>query len=511
MFFIIFSSFLLPISIFGDNLTTTEIPSTTYAIPITYIPPPNSKICFDEIVGCFTNRPPYDNVRNLPIPPSKLNFNATLTRTHSNREDVITYPDFDDTIKKIPFDETIPLKIIVHGFSSTSVAEWVTMMENQFHKNAQSGKYYILKVDWTFGAMAPDYMAAVANSRLVGKILGLVFRSLQRHHYLISTNIHCIGHSLGAHVCGYASYEIHRKVGRITGLDPAGPNFQGEPPLIRLDPDDAYYVDVIHSNAGRLVSLGTLGYDGDLGDSDFYPNGGHHQPNCDDASLTMFFSIFKNDTEIDELSIGCSHALSHDYFIESINGCQLTAFPCDSWESYLNGRCSDCNKAPCGVMGYYSDQTSTRGSHYLQTNIDYTICGKEYLATVHLDKSTESDLNGHILMSLANMERKHMKAASRNSTDKLFYSFIPGDNIHTMLIVDNDHQPTIFVDIELFIKQGFMCNVFGLLCTSGEINIDYVEIKSIEDENKKYYFCEERTLYVGNKTTIELNHNNCHL
>lgn len=45
-------------------------------------------------------------------------------------------------------------------------------------------------------------------------------------------------------------------------------------PEDRLDKDDAYYVDVIHTNGdknGILKSLGNI---------DFFPNGGKSQPNC---------------------------------------------------------------------------------------------------------------------------------------------------------------------------------------------------------------------------------------
>lgn len=46
-----------------------------------------------------------------------------------------------------------------------------------------------------------------------------------------------IGHSLGAHACGFAGKKY--KFARITGLDPAGPGFKGQPKEKRLDIDDA--------------------------------------------------------------------------------------------------------------------------------------------------------------------------------------------------------------------------------------------------------------------------------
>ena len=42
----------------------------------------------------------------------------------------------------------------------------------------------------------------------------------------------------------------------LTGLDPAGPLFDGKSPEVRLDKTDADYVDVIHSNGDRSIKGG---------------------------------------------------------------------------------------------------------------------------------------------------------------------------------------------------------------------------------------------------------------
>ena len=39
----------------------------------------------------------------------------------------------------------------------------------------------------------------------------------------------------------------------FSGLDPAGPLFEGYDPKVRLDQGDAEYVDVIHSNGESLI------------------------------------------------------------------------------------------------------------------------------------------------------------------------------------------------------------------------------------------------------------------
>jgi len=59
-------------------------------------------------------------------------------------------------------------------------------------------------------------------------------------------------------------------------LDPAGPGFEPIPLITNhLEPSDALFVDVIHTNPG------ILGYVQPTGTVDFYPNGiNPNQPGC---------------------------------------------------------------------------------------------------------------------------------------------------------------------------------------------------------------------------------------
>lgn len=63
------------------------------------------------------------------------------------------------------------------------------------------------------------------------------------------------------------------------GMDPAGPLFDGHDPATCMGPEDADFVDVIHTNMKARFTA-ALGYKAPLGHVDFYPNGGGRQPGC---------------------------------------------------------------------------------------------------------------------------------------------------------------------------------------------------------------------------------------
>lgn len=62
-------------------------------------------------------------------------------------------------------------------------------------------------------------------------------------------------------------------VGRITGLDPAGPLYENAASSRRLDYTDADFVDIIHTDGG------ISGIRRSIGHADYFPNGGTFRQN----------------------------------------------------------------------------------------------------------------------------------------------------------------------------------------------------------------------------------------
>ena len=73
----------------------------------------------------------------------------------------------------------------------------------------------VIVVDWQKGAALP-YGQATANTRVVGAQIAQLVHQLMNITGATPDSFHIIGHSLGAHVAGYAGERI-RNLGRISG------------------------------------------------------------------------------------------------------------------------------------------------------------------------------------------------------------------------------------------------------------------------------------------------------
>ena len=93
-------------------------------------------------------------------------------------------------------------------------------------------------------------------------------------------------------------------------MDPADPYFQGTDIKVRLDPSDADFVDVIHTDDSSILSLG-LGAAQAMGHVDFYPNGGYNQPGCPQDLLHKITStVWNTVSQLDLLGMFISLFLS---------------------------------------------------------------------------------------------------------------------------------------------------------------------------------------------------------
>ncbi|XP_071118677.1 pancreatic triacylglycerol lipase-like [Haliotis cracherodii] len=366
--------------------TTTSTPTTT----TTPDPRTNTTVCYPH-VGCFDNIPPFNIAElALPVAPEVIGTGFWLyTRASSGNgdHDNLNFTDHN-SITGSKFEHTKLTKIIIHGYKRGGNSSWVQNCKDAF---LRQGDINVIIVDWRRGAVAGDYNQAVANTRLVGIQLRFIVDMLIEAG-LKTKDVHLIGHNLGAHIAGYTGWLMRGNIARISGLDPAGPNYDHATHVLKLDKTDAMFVDVSHTNDGFL------GQELASGDVDFYVNGGKAQPGCPTTAPAALGPLL---TDKDgNNTLGCSSGRATDYYIESIHtSCPFTAYPCTDYSSFKNGHCLTCGSRGCTQYGYYADQFSGRGSMFLDTGGTCPFCGFHYgVELTAADDVTETQ--GQLMLNL---------------------------------------------------------------------------------------------------------------
>ncbi|XP_024245241.1 phospholipase A1 member A isoform X4 [Oncorhynchus tshawytscha] len=220
------------------------------------------------------------------------------------------------------FNSSLPTKIIVHGYRALgSKPSWVKQLAQALLR-AQDAN--VVVVDWVYGASFA-YNLVVENYKEVAVQISVLINQLQNHGCKLES-FHFIGVSLGAHVSGFVGTLFKGEIGRITGLDPAGPMFKGADTFDRLDPSDALFVEAIHTDSDYFgISI-------PVGHADFFLNGGMDQAGC---ARSRFESMYGY--------VICDHMRALHVYISALNGtCPMTGIPCSSYEEFLKGRCLGC-------------------------------------------------------------------------------------------------------------------------------------------------------------------------
>ncbi|OWK53454.1 Pancreatic triacylglycerol lipase [Lonchura striata] len=368
------------------------------------------EVCYPRL-GCFTDDPPWSGVpgrllTGLPDPPEEMNITFSLyTRETGNNSQLLLEVENINCI-------AVDWKEGAKGTYASAVNNIrVLGAEVAYFITALQGYLEQLKFRVLPGTgLDPGqelFILKCSKEKFRAHVKACVLISYHHHHHFNDQKmfgyspyeIHLIGHSLGAHAAGEAGRRI-RGVRRITGLDPAGPYFEGTPPMVRLDPTDANFVDVIHSNAAHFPVAG-FGMYNTTGHLDFYPNGGTVMPGCTDLISEMKQSDFEAIIADATLFGGCHHSRSHEFYFSSIlypSG--YLAYPCDSYEDFKKGFCFPCPQEGCPMMGHYADRFPEKlnrvdQKYFLNTAADEPFATWRQKVFIKLSgiKKTRGDIN----------------------------------------------------------------------------------------------------------------------
>ncbi|CAF1034932.1 unnamed protein product [Rotaria sordida] len=327
-----------------------------------------SNVCYGEY-GCFTTSKPFGGTLQRPFALLPDRNAAIETKyylytraTRRNRTEISRYTTLG------AWSPSKPTKVCIHGFVDSMNTPWWIDLKNAI---LDAEDVNVILVDWSKKNGFP-YEQGAANTQIVGAEIALFVNYLIAQHGSKATDFHIIGHSLGGQTAGYAGARIPG-LGRITGLDPAGPYFENTDPAVRLDPTDALFVDVIHTDGAPNLLLG-LGSLQRMGHVDFFPNGGLDQPSCSRTPgkiLNLILQLGTMNIEGFLVTSLCSHLAAVYFFTDSIrNQCPYLGYSCPNFDDFNSGKCSlecDDKTHQCNRMGYWTSPNGGKGGLYLKT------------------------------------------------------------------------------------------------------------------------------------------------
>lgn len=115
---------------------------------------------------------------------------------------------------KSGFSKSVNTKIIIHGWQSKRTSDIFDELPKAY---LETGNSNVIFVNWMRGSSVFYYpTAAQCRIRIVGEYTAKYLKELLHDHQIESTSVYCVGHSLGAHICGFVGkylkpeYELGR-------------------------------------------------------------------------------------------------------------------------------------------------------------------------------------------------------------------------------------------------------------------------------------------------------------
>ncbi|XP_075229116.1 phospholipase A1 member A-like isoform X2 [Lycorma delicatula] len=265
-------------------------------------------------------------------------------------DDRVLLSECEHLVEKINFNIGARTVLLLPGYRTIPDNTSIQVLVKAYLKRCD---HYVIVLNWI--NMTGKLPKPFFNAQTIARELGKCFSSLEKKGYNIADNLHIVGFSFGGPMAGIMGHHMVKKPHRITGLDPTHIYFSWFfNNKLKLDPSDAQFVDIIHTD---MYYYG-VGYPS--GHVDFLVNSGHHpQPGCENRRFSL-----------------CNHLTSVFVYAESITqnpaNPTLLARKCDSWKAFINGMSDRTNETI--IMGPDLDASISRhsGVYCLHTNSSFT-------------------------------------------------------------------------------------------------------------------------------------------
>lgn len=329
--------------------------------------------------------------------PTLFVFNKRDQKEHAFR----IYADDDISkamIEEAQFDANQMTYIFVHGWlggiqnelwlsgakntalgSDKNNFTWPTGKNGSGKIGSHVFKPNVIIVDWSEFAQG-SLFTATQNSFKVSRRVGRLLEQLANVGGLKPELMHCLGHSIGTHICGQAARHafpaqrgerlnnnvasssasaqpMQRRLGRITGLDPGGFCYElgikNETTYLGLKPSDALLVDAYYSNRSPFGNRYQVAH------YNVRLNNGFFQLPCsvwrNPEVATLYFraairfslgNVGHNDilTCDHYFATRFAHQMPSSLDPKGLNAgsCSYMAYACDSYRDFIRGKCGLC-------------------------------------------------------------------------------------------------------------------------------------------------------------------------
>lgn len=411
------------------------------------------EVCFPDLPNCFRLDGVFKHHGLLPNSPEKINVKMRLNTRRSGPEVENSYAlDWrnPESLQNSTFDPAKPTMIFVHGFLGHVNKDWlIEMMQVSLAMDDINS----IRIGWAGGSQTLIYPQAVADTRVVAAEISMLVGEMVKLGADLD-NVWLVGHSLGAHTVGDVGKNTPG-IGRITGLDPAEPYFEGHHVDARLDPTDAKFVDVIHTDVNSIFAMG-FGSKDPMGHVDYYPNGGHDQPGCN-LGLGDITSV-----ENAKQYVVCNHERCLKIFIEAMRAkaegrtSHFKAHRCSSYESYLKEECQECVDG-CTFIGPDALLTRPHTSEtlvkmYLITHEKAPYCAESFFDfSANLPSGFEKN-RGQIFVKM-DLTSQGGKVVEQELTATKKDPLEPDHSVHRLVVERNNFDIDAIKEIQVRYKQ----------------------------------------------------------
>ncbi|EDW23989.1 GL23623 [Drosophila persimilis] len=244
-----------------------------------------------------------------------------------------------NSINNSNFNSGNPTRFVIHGWTQSYTAGMNKAIRNAW---LSQGDYNVIVVDWA-RARSIDYATSVMAVAATGKKVANMINFLNSDFGMSLDNLYVIGHSLGAHVSGYAGRTPMARSTPSSAWTPHFPSSATTRPTSVSAPPTPGMWSPIQTNGGNL------GFLKPIGKGAFYPNGGKTQPGC-------FLDV----------TGACSHGRSTTYYAEAVSQDNFGTIKCGDYQAAVNDQCGSTYS---GVrMGADTNAYMVAGDFYVPVN-----------------------------------------------------------------------------------------------------------------------------------------------